>query len=109
MGKSMTNRISTVILGAALSIAASDAFAITNYNISGMTCAKVQALVQTDGAAILSYPSDSILGLPIYDRYVRSRQDCASDEVIRRTGVPTADKKYCPVSKCVHSDIFVSR
>lgn len=105
----MKKRVSRILLSAILSIAATDAFAISKYDISEMSCATVQALLQTEGEAILSYPSDSIFGLAIYDRYVRSRQYCASGEIIRRAGVPTADRKYCPVNKCVHSEIFVDR
>ena len=98
-----------LLAAAAVSLIASDALAISRHDITNMACAAVQALIQTEGEVILSYRSTGILGLPIYDRYVKSRQYCASEEVIRRTGLPTADAKYCQVSKCVQSDIFISR
>ncbi|MBU0583363.1 MAG: hypothetical protein KKB66_12685 [Alphaproteobacteria bacterium] len=94
---------------ATLQLVAGDAFAATRYDITNMACPEVQALVEREGAVILSYRSSSILGLPIYDLYVKNRQYCDSSQVIRRAGVPTTDKKYCPVKKCVESQIFVAR
>ena len=94
---------------ALLSLVASDASAASRYDISTMTCAQVQALIERDGAAILRYPSKRILSLPIYDRYVKGQKFCETGEVASGTGVPTTDQKYCPVTKCVASDIFVAR
>ena len=68
----------------------------------------VQALVKTDGSAILRYHSTRNFSLPLYDTYVNGQQSCKNDAVALRTGVPTTDKKYCPVYKCVESNIFVS-
>jgi hypothetical protein len=98
-----------VLIAAAFSLVAADASAESRHDITNMACATVQALVATEGAAILTYRSSRILGLPIYDRYVRGRQYCRSNEVIRQAGVPTTDKKYCPVKRCVESEIFISR
>ena len=92
-----------------LLLIAVDAWAVDRYDVAGMTCAEVQALLSKDGAAILRYPSSRSFSLPIYDRYVDSQKDCESDEVAARTGVPTADRKYCPVHKCVASSTFVAR
>jgi hypothetical protein len=94
-------------IAAALSLLASDAMAISRYDPTEMACASLQAIILTEGAVILRYASSSVLGLPVYDRFVRSRDFCSSGEVIRSAGVPTADSKYCPVKKCVESDIFV--
>lgn len=47
--------------------------------------------------------------MPIYDRYVSSRQYCRREQVMRQAGVPTTGTKYCPVRKCVESAIFISR
>jgi len=94
---------------AAFSLVASGALAATRYDITNMACAEVHTLVEREGAVILAYRSTSLLGLPVYDRYVKNRNYCASSEVLRRSGVPTTDKKYCPVKKCVESQIFVAR
>jgi hypothetical protein len=97
-----------LLVAVAVSLIASDALAISRYDVTDMVCASVQALIETEGEVILTY-SRGILGLPIYDRFVKGRQYCASNEVIRRTGLATTDVKYCQVSKCVQSDIFISR
>lgn len=97
-----------VWISALLAFAASPAAAAQRYDITTMGCTEVQTVIQRDGEAILGTPSKSILGLSRYDRYVRDRTFCASSEVLRRTGIATQDQKFCPVNKCVQSDIFVS-
>jgi hypothetical protein len=92
-----------------LLLIAANAWAVDRYDIAGMTCEQVQALLSTAGAAILRYPSARSFSLPIYDRFVDGQKECETDEVAARTGVPTADKKYCPVYKCVLSSTFVAR
>ncbi|MEQ1943562.1 hypothetical protein ABMA32_14210 [Mesorhizobium sp. VNQ89] len=92
-----------------ISLTASHAFAVSRYEVSNVTCETVQALLRTEGAVILVYRSRGILGLPIYDRYVDGQKNCNADEVVRGAGVPTSDKDYCPVHKCVESQIFKSR
>jgi hypothetical protein len=88
---------------------ASDALAASRHNITNMSCAEVQAILQQEGEAVLQYGSRRLLGLPLYDRYVRGQSFCESGEVAARTGVPTADRKYCPVYRCVESSIFIAR
>ena len=90
-------------------LVSSPAFAISRYDPTEMPCATVQELVGREGEVVLRYGSSSILGLPVYDRYVAERAWCGPGEVTRTTGVPSADQKYCPVKKCVESDIFVDR
>lgn len=97
------------LLTALISLTASSAFAVSRYEITNVTCETVQALIRTEGAVILVYRSKGILGLPIYDRYVVSQQYCETGEVARGAGVPTLDMNYCPVRKCVESDIFRAR
>jgi hypothetical protein len=97
------------MIAAAMSLVASSAFAVSRYEITNVTCETVQALIRTEGSVILVYRSEGLLGLPIYDRYVLSQQYCESGEVARGAGVPTADMKYCPVRKCVASEIFRAR
>ena len=97
-----------LLVAAAFSLLAFEAQALTRYDIDNMTCAQVQALVTADGSAILRYRSTRNFSLPLYDTYVSSQRSCNNDAVALRTGVPTTDKKYCPVYKCVESNIFVS-
>lgn len=98
-----------ILAAALISMAASDALAVERFEISNVTCETVQALLRTEGSVILVYRSRGILGLPIYDRYVLGQQNCNPGEVARGAGVPTVDKDYCPVRKCVTSQIFTTR
>lgn len=98
-----------LLLASLLSLTASNAFAVSRYEITNVTCETVQALIRAEGSVILVYRSTGILGLPIYDRYVSGQQFCDFGEVARGAGVPTADRKYCPVRKCVESEIFRAR
>lgn len=90
-------------------LSAGTAHAVTRYDITNVTCETVQALLRSEGTVILSYRSQGILGLPIYDRYVSGQESCVAGDVARGAGVPTVDKKYCPVRKCVSSQIFRSQ
>ena len=92
---------------AAFLLLSSEALAISRYDPTEMDCAGLQELVAREGEVILRYGSSSILGLPVYDRYVAGRDHCGPGEVARAAGVPSADRQYCPVKKCVESDIFV--
>jgi hypothetical protein len=98
-----------LLLVIAFALIAADALAQSRYDIAGMDCAKVQALLKQDGVAILRYRSLFNLSLPLYDRYVGGQKDCSPGEVASRTGVPTTDKDYCPVHKCVESELFIAR
>lgn len=97
------------LLATLISLTATSAFAVSRYEITNVTCETVQALIRTEGSVILVYRSKGILGLPIYDRYVLGQQYCESGEVARGAGVPTMDMDYCPVRKCVESEIFRAR
>ena len=98
-----------LLLAAAFLLVAFEASAVTRYDIDNMTCAQVQALLAADGSAILRYRSTRNFSLPLYDTYVSGQQSCANSEVALRTGVPSTDRKYCPVYKCVESSTFVAR
>jgi hypothetical protein len=86
--------------------AAADASAINRYDIGLKTCAEVQSIIQSEGAAILRYRSPRNPSLPLYDRYVRDRSYCQSTEITERAGVPTIDGNYCPVRKCIEQELF---
>ena len=89
-----------------LLLVGADASAITRHDIGGMNCAKVQAIVQSEGATILRYRSKRNPTLQLYDRFVRDGRYCGTSETASRTGVPTADRDYCPVFKCIEADLF---
>jgi hypothetical protein len=89
--------------------AATDASAISRYDIGNMSCAKVQGIVQSEGAVILRYRSARNPGLPLYDRYVADGRYCQGTEVADRTGVPTTDSKYCPLRNCIEQELYNHR
>jgi hypothetical protein len=80
---------------------AADASAISRYNTNTMSCARVMAALNTDGAAILRYPAPNNPSLQLYDRYVRDNRFCSSTQRALVTPVPTSDNRNCPVRKCV--------
>jgi hypothetical protein len=86
--------------------AAADASAISRHDISGMSCARVKGIVQSEGAAILRYRSQHNPALTLYDRFVKDGRYCQASEVATRAGVPTADSNYCPLRKCIENDIL---
>ena len=77
-----------------------DAMAIPRPDVTKMTCANVQAVIRSEGAAILRYRSPST-GAMLYDRYVRDSSFCQASETTAPASVPTADRDACPVKKCV--------
>lgn len=83
---------------------AADAQAITRYNSTSMSCAKVQATIRHDGAAIMRYMSKRNPGLPLYGRYVSSRRFCDIDEYADSVIIRAADTDRCPVLECKHVD-----
>ena len=81
-----------------------DASAISRYNVDKISCDRVHAIIQSEGAAILRYRGRT--GLTLYDRYVSSRRYCPGSQITETVGVPTADTRSCPVDHCIEIDIF---
>jgi hypothetical protein len=82
---------------------AGEAFAISRYQTTSMSCARVQAAVRNDGAAILRYAAPDNPSIERYDRYVRDRSFCSSTQRADIKSVPAADTRNCPVRKCVRA------
>ncbi len=87
-----------LVLICALTLMAFPAAADPSYTITGVSCAKVQAAVQSAGSVILHWRSKS--GLPLYGRYVSDRRFCRSGEIITFASVTAADRS-CSVRKCM--------
>jgi hypothetical protein len=79
---------------------ATDALAISRYDTNAMSCARVTAALDADGAAILRYPAPNNPSLQLYDRYVRDGSFCSRTQRATSVSVPTADRRNCPVRKC---------
>jgi hypothetical protein len=88
----------------ALLATVSSAQAISRYDVGGWTCARVKSTLQSEGAAILRYPSARNPSLTLYDRYVLDTRWCRPGQVFKNTSIPTADTKACPVRKCIEYD-----
>ena len=92
-------------LAACLSLPAADAQAISRYTSTSMTCSKIQATIDRDGAAIMKYRSPRT-GLPLYDRYVKNRLFCPNGQTTDRAYVPASDTPSCPVYRCEDIQFF---
>jgi hypothetical protein len=88
---------------------AGEASAISRYQTTSMSCARIQAAVRSDGQAILRYPAPDNPSLVLYDRYVRDRTFCGSSQRAELMSVPAADTRNCKVRKCVRASGAGSR
>lgn len=92
----------------AFSLMAAEAEAINRYTSTSMTCAKVQAIINREGAAIMQHRSPRT-GVTLYDRYVKNRSYCPSGQTTDWTSIPTADAKSCRVNRCEEIEFFFDR
>ena len=89
-----------VILALAMIACTADAHAISRYNSTSMSCERIQATIQREGAAIMRYRSARNPSLPLYGRYVADRRYCTSEEIIEYVSIPASDTSRCPVRQC---------
>ncbi|MFI0848269.1 hypothetical protein [Mesorhizobium sp. IMUNJ 23232] len=83
-----------------LLVAAAPANAVSRYDTQRMSCVNIQAALDRDSPAILRFQSKQSPGVPIYNLYVGSREDCEALRVPRTRSVPAADGP-CQVIQCV--------
>lgn len=89
-----------LILAALLSLVSFNAMAIQRYDTPRMSCERIQAAVDAQGAALLRYPSKRTPGLQLYDRYVSDGSRCDPGQYADRASVPAADTPNCAVMLC---------
>jgi hypothetical protein len=94
-----TGKCLVLAFTACLSLLAEEAHAINRYTSTSMTCAKVQATISREGAAIMQHRSPRT-GLALYDRYVKNRLFCPGGQTTDWTSIPTSDQKSCRVYRC---------
>ena len=82
-------------------ILAGEASAISRYQTNSMSCARVQAALESDGEAILRYSAPDNPSLQRYDRYVFDGRMCSQSQRAVTRSVPAADTKKCAVRKCM--------
>ena len=83
-----------------LLLAAAPAGAVSRYDTQRMSCASIQTALDRQSPAILRFQSKQSPGVPIYNLYVGSSEDCEGLKVARTRSVPAADGP-CPVIQCV--------
>jgi hypothetical protein len=97
-----------IILAACAVSISFPAFAISRYNIAGLSCAQVQAILERDGEAILRYPSSRNPNIILYDIYYALNGKNDNTGTAGSVTVPTSDNPNCPVGAIspIDSDNF---
>jgi hypothetical protein len=93
-----------VLLALCLTLVSANAYAISRYDPTRMTCDQVHAIIDQQSAVILRYQSKRVAGLPLYDRYVSSDAFCERGEMLDPFYVPTRDQNSCEVERCKKVD-----
>jgi hypothetical protein len=83
------------------SLSQASAAQISSRNVS---CASLKEAVSSAGAALVSYQSNQVAGLRLYDRFVRDSRFCQGDEVTETKFVPASDTPNCALPRCVPTD-----
>lgn len=77
--------------------------AINRYDTSALTCQRIKEILQSEGSAVLRYPSPRNAQLTLYDVYVMNPVFCQSGEYAKAATVPSSDNKRCRVRQCVQT------
>lgn len=81
---------------------AAEASAISRYQTTSMSCTRVQAILKSEGAALLSYPAPDDPSSQLFNRFVRDSSFCSSGmQKAQLRSVPAADTSKCKVRRCV--------
>lgn len=91
-----------VLIALSLLLVPFEAHAISRYNSTSMSCGKIKATVQTQGAVILRWRSAS--GIQRYGRFVANGGFCESGTRAETSYVPASDRKSCSVYECKYWD-----
>tara|TARA_R110000751_G_scaffold10055_2_gene37338 strand:- start:174687 stop:174995 length:309 start_codon:yes stop_codon:yes gene_type:complete len=90
-----------IVLAMCLLAVSMPAQAINRYDTAALTCQRIQAILQSEGSAILRYPSPRNSQLTLYDVYVMNPVFCQSGEHAVSAFVPSSDNKRCRVRQCL--------
>jgi len=82
---------------------AGPAQAINRYTSTSMSCARVQATIEREGAAIMRWASPRT-GAPLFGRFVTWRENCGNRMLPQRSFIPASDTDSCPVLECQRYD-----
>lgn len=89
-----------ILLAIGLLAVSMPAGAVSRYSIPGLSCARVQAILESEGSAILRYPSPRNSQLTLYDLYASNTSHCQQSEIAKPATVPTSDNPRCRVRRC---------
>jgi hypothetical protein len=84
-------------------LVAGQAQAISRYTSTSMSCARVQATIQREGAVIMRWSSPRS-GAPLFGRFVTWNENCGNRMRPQRAFIPAADTQSCPVLECQRWD-----
>ncbi|MBW8636546.1 hypothetical protein K1W69_05025 [Hoeflea sp. WL0058] len=90
----------TVVLAICAATIAMPAHALSRYDSTRLSCARIQEILKSEGAAVLRYPSPRIPALTLYDTYAFHSGYCGYDQYAKPSYVPSQDRKRCPVRVC---------
>jgi hypothetical protein len=76
-----------------------EATALEKHKSMSMTCEEAKAALQSDGKALMMYPS-KVDGMMRYGMFVAGRQMCKNQQIAIRSKVPASDTKNCIVVQC---------
>lgn len=85
---------------AVVAASASAAQAISRYETRQLSCSRIQAILKSEGTAILRHRSPSNPGLTLYDTYVARGGHCSTGGYSSLATVPASDTKSCRVYRC---------
>lgn len=92
------NRIGLTL--AVLAISATAAHAISRYDTNRLSCSRIQAILKSEGTAILRYPSPRNAQITLYDTYVAQGGYCRTGGYGSSVTVPASDTTSCQVYRC---------
>ncbi len=96
MRKVMRNLIACLVV----ILAAPDALALERIHSANTSCADIKAVLDRDGAAIILYPSRSIPGLTLINRFAATPNFCESAKRALPFAIKTRDSNVCKVPIC---------
>lgn len=88
------------VLVVIVSLSTLPAHAVSRYATPGLTCARIQAIIESEDIVILRYPSPRNSQLTLYDMYASNSRHCPGGEIARPATVPARDTGKCRVRRC---------
>lgn len=85
---------------AVLALSATAAHAISRYDTKRLSCSRIQAILKSEGTAILRYPSPRNSSITLYDTYVARGGYCPTGGYSSSATVPASDTNACRVYRC---------